>query len=636
MIFRTATVLVCVLAAVEAIAVNPADSLKLLLPLSKSDTDKVWLLRDIAYYMRPDHPDSALHYSRRGAALARTLNFPEGEVRNLYQAALAFERKEQADSAFATYRRAVEIAERSGAGKALTDMLNALGSARYYAGDLTEAVRCYSRAFSAADSLNLYEAKSYALNNMGVIYRLQGRYDEALKVYRKSLEIKEARGDTAGAVNALYNMGLALSFGERHEESLEALSRARELADFRQNREDDIANIEVGIGVACYNLGMFDRAREHLITGLDGLDRADPHSHAAGLACLGALNVREGRRETGMKQIEEAYAYAKKSGRLELLLQIAGERASAAEAIGDHALEAESRRVYSLLADSLRSRDMRRLREELQARFELKEKEITIAGQHLRIERELLRNRRMLFAAAVLLLLAVGCGVLAYLLRQRAAQLKAAVTEKEKALENNELLLAEMHHRTKNNLQLLHSVFNLHRRATENEGAREVLKAGGESVEAIGLLHHHLYRSNDFRKVSMKPYLGDLVTFFGTAFKLEERGIKFNLICTDFEVDIEVAVPLGIIINELCSNALKHAFRGTPAPEITLETVLSGRLIRVKVSDNGSGRDAADRPVGTGSRLIDLFGKKLGAKISRDSDSSGTVTELIFEMPRRP
>ncbi len=634
--FRTATALVCVLAAVEAIAVNPADSLKLLLPLSKSDTDKVWLLRDIAYYMRPDHPDSALHYSRRGAALARTLNFPEGEVRNLYQAALAFERKEQADSAFATYRRAVEISERSGAGKALTDMLNALGSARYYAGDLTEAVRCYSRAFAAADSLNLYEAKSYALNNMGVVYRLQGRYDEALKVYRKSLEIKEARGDTAGAVNALYNMGLALSFGERHEESLEALSRARELADFRQNREDDIANIEVGIGVACYNLGMFDRARGHLITGLEGLDHADPHTHAAGLACLGALNVREGRRETGMKQIEEAYAYAKKSGRLELLLQIAGERASAAEAIGDHALEAESRRVYSLLADSLRSRDMRRLREELQARFELKEKEITIAGQQWQIERELLRNRRMLTTAILFLLLAIGCGVMAFLLKRRAVQLNLAVAEKEKALEENELLLREMHHRTKNNLQLLHSVFNLHRRATENEDAREVLKAGKESVEAIGLLHRHLYRSGDFRRVNMRPFLVDLVAFFTSAFSLEERGIDFRLSCPDLEVDIDVAVPLGIVINELSTNALKYAFDAANDPRIELKITTRDKRLSICLSDNGDGGAGETRTLGTGSRLVDLFGKKLGAEITRRADESGTLVQMEFEIPEKP
>lgn len=626
----------CVLSVVAATAGNPADSLKQLLPLSKSDTNKVWLLRDIAYYLRADLPDSAIYYSRRGAALARSLNFPEGEIRNLYQTALAYERKEQLDSALHVYRRAIAGAERSGRGKSLVDMLNAMGGAYYFTGNLSEAVRQYASAYAAADSLGFDDQKGYVLNNMGVIYRLQGRHEKALEVYRKSLNIKEAIGDTAGVINALYNIGLAHSFTERFGESLDALLRARTLADKVDRRDVDLANIEVGIGVAYYNLGRRELAREHLVAGLQSLGGAEPYTRAAGLACLGAMNVEEGRHREGMQEIEEAYAYAKNAGRLELLLQITRERAAAADVIGDQGLAAKSWRRYSLLADSLRGRDMRRLREEMQARFELKDKEITIAGQQWQIEQELLRNRRMLFAAVVFLLLALGCGVLAFRLKRRATELNLAVAAKEKALAENELLLREMHHRTKNNLQLLHSVFNLHRRATENEDAREVLKAGGESVEAIGLLHHHLYRSGDFRKVNMRPFLVDLVAFFKSAFSLDDRGIDFRLTCPDLEVDIDVAVPLGIVINELSTNALKYAFDAVNDPRIELELGVRGKRLSIRLSDNGCGGAGAVRTPGTGSRLVDLFGKKLGAEITRQSDESGTLVLMEFEIPEKP
>lgn len=630
------TAILWALSEIAAIAGHPADSLKQLLPLSKSDTNKVWLLRDIAYYMRAGYPDSAIYYSRRGAALARFIHFPEGQIRNLYQTALAYEDKEQLDSAIYIYGQAILMAHDEGLGKTKVDMLNAKGVAYYYAGNLAAAVRQYAMAYAAADSLNYKDQMGHALNNMGVIYRMQGRYDKALEVYRKSLVLKETHGDTSGVVNALYNMGLAYSYTEHFKESLGALLRARKLARYMEGKEVDMAPIDVGVGVAFYNLDQVDSARQYLAAGLAKLGSAEPFTRAAGMAYLGAIHVADGRHAAGMEMIDEAYAYAKNAGRLELLLQIARQRAMAAEMVGDQALAARSWHNYSVMADSLRSRDIRGLREEMQARFELKDKEITIAGQEWQIQQELLRSRRMRIAAAVLLLLAVGCGALAVQLRRRAAQLNLAVDEKERALQRNELLLKEMHHRTKNNLQLLHSVFNLHRRATANEDAREVLKAGGESVEAIGLLHHHLYRSNDFRKVNIRPFLIDLVTFFSSAFALEERGIDFRLKCPDLEIDIDVAVPLGIVINELSTNALKHAFEHVEAPLMELELTLKNKRMVIRLSDNGCGISGTSHHPGTGSRLIDLFGKKLGAEITRRSDDSGTQVHMEFEMPEKP
>lgn len=593
------------------------------------------MLRDIAYYSQAEHPDSAIIYGRRGAVLARALGFTNGEIRNLYQVALAFENKEMPDSALLIYHRTIQLADQSGEGKTKVDMLNAIGVAYYYSGNLTEAVKYYSKAYSAADSLGLSDQQGYIINNMGVIYRTQGRYEKALEVYRKSLQIKESVGDVAGVLNSLYNIGLAHSQLGQYEESLEALLEARSISDKIGNKEVDIANIAVGIGVAYYNMGHKDSARYYLRSGLSSLGSEQPFVRAAGLSYLGAMDVDDGFHEEGMQKINEAYEYAKKSGRLELLLQVNRERALAAEKLPDYPLATESWKAYCLLADSLRSRDIRSLREEMQARFELKEKEITIAGQQWQIEQELSRNRRIGIAAMAFLILALASAVLAVLLRRRAVQLKHAVAAKEKALEDNELLLKEMHHRTKNNLQLLHSVFNLHRRGTDNKDAREVLQAGSESVEAIGLLHHHLYRSGDFRKVSLKPYLKELTAYFKSAFSLEERGIDIQLTCADLEVDIDVAIPLGVVINELSTNSLKYAFDGVKRGCISLSVSYRDGKVKVALADNGRGSAGVETRNGSGKKLVELFGKKLNATLHRKSDEKGTLVELEFELPEK-
>ncbi|TVR37525.1 MAG: tetratricopeptide repeat protein [Cryomorphaceae bacterium] len=631
--FKLLITLFLTLSVAQVSGQGKADSLKNRLSVSRSDTNKVWLLRDIAYYSLSEYPDSSVYFGMRGATLARSLGFTRGEIRNLYQVALGYERQELADSAVQIYKRAIHLAEASQDGKAKVDMLSSLGVSFYYSGNFPDAVRYYSQAYTAADSLGYFDQQGYILNNMGVIYRMQGQYEKALEVYTKSLRLKEQHGDRGGVVNSLYNIGLAYSFLEQFERSLEALLRAREEAKLLEGTELDLANIDVGIGVAYYNLGHLKEARTFLESGLMDLGEKESYTRAAGLGYLGALDVEDGFHQSGFAKIDEAYRYAKKANRLELLLQISRERALAADKAGNEALAASSWRAYSSLADSLRSRDLRQLREEMQARFELKDKEMTIVGQQWKIEHELSRNRRMLAAALVFLLFALVCGVLAVMLRKRATQLKLAVAAKDKALSDNELLIREMHHRTKNNLQLLRSVFNLHRRGTQNEDARNVLQSGSESVEAIGLLHHHLYRQGDFRKVDICAYLDELVNYFKRAFSLQERGIDFQLVCPELKLDIDVAIPLGIVINELSTNALKYAFQDDSSGRILLQINQEGNHLNLILSDNGRGFGHESSENGTGSKLVELFSKKLGANLSRTSDENGTLVRLEFELP---
>ncbi len=606
-----------------------ADSLKALLPLSRSDSTKVWIFRDIAYDYLPHEPDSTLHYAGRGAALARSIEFHQGELRNLYQAALAYEYKDQFDSAYMMYRRATNLAKETADGVSLIEMINAHGVARYYAGDLSAATALYTQAFAIADSLEIDEQKSHSLNNIGVIYRLQGKHELALEIYEKSLRLKEAQNDTVGMVNSLYNLGLVHSFMESFAESLEALSMARELSQGISMSPSALAPIELGIGVAYFNLDHPLEARKYLEKGMEHVSKSDPYMLAAAMAYLGIMDVMDGRLDAGMQAIDEAYAYAKSAGRLELLLQIARQRALAAEHTNRFGFMAEAWKEYSILADSLRNRDVQRIREEMESRFELREKELTIALQQSELESELIRKRRTQFIAAIFLAMALGAAGVAFILQKRKKELNAAIASKQQALNENIVLLREMHHRTKNNLQLLQSLFNLYRRNTRNQDAQKVLKSGSDSVEALALLHHHLYKEGDFRKINMKEYLVDLLAYLSSAFSLESRNIAMELDCPKVHLDINQAIPVGIIINELVTNAVKHAFLTRQQGLIEVHVREEGEQLCISIKDNGNGMP--ESPVeGSGTKLLQLFQRKLSGKIHYTSNPSGTRVELTF------
>lgn len=603
-------------------------------PLSDilGDTNRVWELRDLAFEFQSVDPDSSIYYSRLGYDLAQSIDFPSGRIWNLYQEALAYEAKHEFATAFSVYARALNLAEEHEDRLSEAKLYNGIGAAHYFAGNHHDAVVHYSRAFSLSDSIGYAEGKAHALNNMGVIYSLQRRYDKALDTYKNSLELKKAENDTVGTINSLYNLGLTWSYLNDHEASLSHLLEARHLAGVLDDSDVDVANIDIGIGVAYYNVNEGDRARRYLRDGVRSAEGAQTAEWISGMTYLGALDVRDGRASEGLARIEEAYQLAVPSNRLELLRRVLRERALAADAAGDHQLAVESWRDYSTLSDSLHTESSRWAQEEMQARFGLQNLEITIARQNLQIERETAQKTRYLISGLSLaFLLLTSVLFLSYIWKQR-EQLKTEISIKEEALKENDLLLHEMHHRIKNNLQLLNSLLSLQSQNTESPEARRALQSSRDTVGAIGLLHHQLYRSADFRKVPLAPYVRDLVTYFNDAFGLKARSIELEYSCDTVDIDIDKAIPIGLVMNELVTNAIKHAFESRAQGSISLDLTKDVDRVTLLVADDGAGIHEHGAEHGAGRRLLKIFGDKLKADFDYSTSNSGTVARFSFSL----
>lgn len=601
------------------------------LQYATSDTSKVWMLRDLAYYYQPVDPDSAIHYARRGVSLATMLEFPSGQIWCLYQEGLAYGTKNQLDSSFAIFEEAIRLAEESDDALSQAKLLNAVGVSHYLAGNLHDAVLYYNQGFLLSDSLHYQEGKSYALNNMAVIYRLQRRYDQALDLYGKSLDIKIVERDTVGIISGLYNKGLAFSYLDRHEESLAALLESKALADMYSGTVVDTPSITIGIGVAHYNLGNIPESRKHLEAGIAWSQNVTPEKIAA-MTYLGSIDVMQGRSQQGLVRIEEAYQMTVNSGRKELLRTVLKVRASAAERADDHLLANESWKAYNLISDSLNNESNRWAMEEMQARFELLDKENTISLQQLQLEKKTAQRKWYLFSGLLLMVGLVGVVFfLRKILRQR-KQLAREVARKKEALNENNLLLREMHHRTKNNLQLLNSILSLHSRNTDNDMARNALQSSRDSVGAIGLLHHQLYKTDDFRMIAFQTYVCELCDYFQKAFSLDERNISLRSQCDTFDIDIDKAIPIGLIVNEMITNAVKHAFHRRDSGTVDLHVKKEKTRITIEVKDDGIGfNDSTKQTDGVGKRLIHILSAKFKADFDYISKTEGTIAR--FSIP---
>ena len=187
--------------------------------------------------------------------------------------------------------------------------------------------------------------------------------------------------------------------------------------------------------------------------------------------------------------------------------------------------------------------------------------------------------------------------------------------------EHQKVLLKEIHHRVKNNLQIISSLMSLQSRNVENDEVLDVLNESRRRVQAIALIHQKLYQDDKGNKVDFKAYLEEFVQSHRT---LNSR-VHFSLHSDEVTLHLDCAVPLGLIISEMFTNAIKHAFDNVEQPELHVSVTLNHPEIEVWIRDNGNGFpphfDICSEGLGLGMDIILSLTEQIDAKIDYFNDS---------------
>jgi two-component sensor histidine kinase len=206
---------------------------------------------------------------------------------------------------------------------------------------------------------------------------------------------------------------------------------------------------------------------------------------------------------------------------------------------------------------------------------------------------------------------------------------RVAATERDREIADRDLFLAEFDHRMKNNFAIVAGLLDMQARRAEHPATAAALETARMRVESIAQAHRHLYRGSDQPgAVEMGDYLHQLCGALSEALFLSG---KVTLVCDIAATQLprDRAVSIGLVINELVTNAAKHAFAGreTGRIEVTLRAHAGGWTL--VVTDNGVGLPAAPAPRGSlGTRLIDAFARQAGGQLRTESGSGGTRVTL--------
>jgi len=268
---------------------------------------------------------------------------------------------------------------------------------------------------------------------------------------------------------------------------------------------------------------------------------------------------------------------------------------------------------------------------DLTADYENEKKEAQIASlSETNLLKNSVINTQRLFLIG-LILGAIALTIFIYLLTSFNKKLSSRNIIIEKSVEEKNILLREIHHRVKNNLQMISSLLKLQTVYIKDANAVQAITEGRSRVQAMAILHQNLYSDTSLTGVNIETYFENLIQGLFDTYNISEDKIHLVKNITPLILDVDTVIPLGLISNELISNALKHAFNESLSGkiEVTLQEINSELVLRI--SDDGIGYISGKENPGFGSKLIQTLSDKMNAILEISNDIGCTVKITIKE-----
>ncbi|MCB1177940.1 MAG: sensor histidine kinase, partial [Leptospiraceae bacterium] len=203
------------------------------------------------------------------------------------------------------------------------------------------------------------------------------------------------------------------------------------------------------------------------------------------------------------------------------------------------------------------------------------------------------------------------------------------------SLDEKELLIKELYHRTKNNMQVISSMLAMKSLLVDNPAVKELIRDMSSRISAMALVHEKLYKAKDLSKMEIQSYINDLVSSIKKSFQPIIKDIEFQLNIQETYLSIDTAIPCGLIINELLTNCIKHAFPNNQKGRISIELEKnSENQIHLIVKDDGIGiPESIDLDNSTSFGLqavVGLVEHQMGGKLDLIREN-GTTFQIILK-----
>jgi two-component sensor histidine kinase/Tfp pilus assembly protein PilF len=558
------------------------------------------------------------------------------------------------DSANHYFKELNKYYEKTGHNSGLASVLNYLGVGHYQLGNLDSSLHYYFKALDKYHLINDTTGAFSVLLNLGIVFKEQGNYEKAiehlleaiknfelskdsiyiatsyntlanifslqrnyssaLNYHFKALRMRESLGNQRrGMASSLNNIGLVFQELEQFDSAIYYYEASLKLK--RELKLSSLKSTLNNLGIVLLDLERPLEAKEYLLEAKKVNNSPNDESMAVTLNGLGSLYLLLGDELKASLYLDSAIRIIEKQRFTNLKKDNLKHRIELFQTTNPALALALSKELLQV-NDSLYNKERAEALAEMQTKYETEKKEqsITLLRQEKDLQTvELQLNRLWMIILIISILLAITIALLVHYRFRRERKNKHKI----------ETLMQELHHRVKNNLQLLSSIFSLQSKVLKDKYALDAVRSGENRVNAMALVHQQLYRQSGERTVNIKDYISKLIEELATTYGYNSDSNNILISIVDYEMDVDKAIPIGLIVNELVSNSFKYAFSQTNNPQLMIAISKTKTNFLLKVSDNGPGFEMnAESQKSMGLNIIETLGRQLNAKVNWATNGS--------------
>ncbi len=637
-------------------------------------------------HLEKNHLDSAEFYIDQAGEILKNKPWPEKYseqlfkvTRNLYNASFYTKSISKTQRFIANY-------DKHNSDYYMYQCLQMNASSHMYQGDFETAEIGFEKYLNFIETLDdtkyskneLINIRTAYFFNKGISQAIQGNYNQSLKWFEKGDSILQHGGSMLNKLNGLTYMGNINMELNNYEIAINYFKKVEK--SYLEGEKVDMLAVFDNLAVCYTMLGNFDEADKYLRQNLT-LARSLGDSVTVGYNFLNQAQIHEAKKSyrkaidklgyallvfdyvnndvliyqtklrivsltnyaglserKHLKMIEEVIDYYSTTNIREKQLLAYKHKAKTLYNLGEYKAAAELFNYHDSIHKEWLLENFNEKTADLESNYRANyyKLESENKAQYAEIlEQKNERSSSILYFVSGALILFVVASILFWMLNYKLRDSRKKVAEQNITLEkrNHEksLLLKELHHRVKNNLQIVSSLLNLQSIAVKDESAQNAFKDGQNRVDAMAMIHKYLYTSDELTHVDIQSYLSRLVESIAYSYNFNKKNIAYKFNITSSPLDVDIAIPLGLIANELVSNAFKHAFVNMENPELSVNLTLNEKLV-FEVKDNGKGLPATTKNEDSfGMELVHSLMAQLNAQLEYTYEN-GACFRLIMPL----
>ena len=493
-----------------------------------------------------------------------------------------------------------------------------------------EAIKMHLESIRIKEKLKDERGLAQSYNNLANVYSTTGQYKEALQYLQMTKTISEKSGINNKTTLALAYSGLANGFSQLHLYDSVEYYYNKALLLFKETGE------KPGLALVYNDMGNYYTDKKDYPKALDYLQQALAFRKGSNLVydeastrnSIGVVLGKMNRKKEAEDYLLQSLALVRNDGS-KLQQEIYKSLADHYKEVGDFEKASGYQGKYISIKDTLLSETeaVNMVKEQSQYEVEKRDAQITLANKDKELQTlEVSKKNQQLVYLLIALGLAFLVSAIIFLNYRNKKQHAVALENKNSQIET---LIRELHHRVKNNLQVVSGLLSLQSNRMEDGKAREAMDEGRNRVDAMAMIHQKLYMDKDLAGVDIKDYLENLSVSLAGSFGFGKQHIETSIDLPKSSMDIDMAIPIGLIVNELVTNAFKHAFENTQQPKINVSLAKNkDGSIQLKVADNGSGMMTdKDQSKSFGMKLVHTLVEQINGTMQQQQDN-GTIYNI--------